>query len=95
MKLTKKQERILMVKAMEYIARQINAEDIFLPWLSVGVADGDIEYGDLSPDPGEAEYYAEEDTFKELMDCFMRRMVLAYKDGGLYCGGVAGGEKED
>lgn len=96
MKLTKKQERVKMVKAMEYIARQINDEDVFMGWLMAGVADGDIEYGDLSDDPGEAEYYAEDsDTFRDLIDCFMRRMVRAYNSGGLYCGGVTGGEKAE
>jgi hypothetical protein len=42
-------ERMKMVKAMEFIAHQINDEEIFLDWwLPGGVADGDIEYGDLS-----------------------------------------------
>ena len=40
-------ERVKMVKAMEYIARQLNDESIFMGWLSIGVADGDIPYGDL------------------------------------------------
>lgn len=83
-----------MVKAMEYIARQINDEEVFMPWLMAGVADGDIEYGDLSDDPDAVEYYIDENDFRELMDCFMRRMVQAYNSGGLYCGGVAGGKKE-
>lgn len=42
-----KQERVKMVKAMEYIARQINDEDVFEGWLVSGVEDGDIDYGDL------------------------------------------------
>ena len=41
-------DRVKMVKAMEYIARQVNDERVFDYWLSLGVADGDIEYGDLS-----------------------------------------------
>lgn len=87
-----KVERLLMVKAMEYICRQINDEDIFMGWLMNGVADGDIELGDFSIDnwdEDEASYYAEdEETFAELMGCFLRRMTAAAKSGGLYCGGV-------
>ena len=44
MKANIKQERTRMVKAMEYICRQINDEDVFNGWLMGGVADGDIEY---------------------------------------------------
>ena len=43
-----KAERIKMVKAMEYIARNLNNEHIFYRWLMTGVADGDIAYGDLA-----------------------------------------------
>ena len=38
------EERIKMIKAMEYIARQINDEDVLGRWLVCGVADGDIDY---------------------------------------------------
>lgn len=88
-------ERKKMVVAMEYIVRQINDEEIMMGWLMCGVADGDIRYGDLTTDSEELDYYVEDETFSELMDCFMRRMVRAYKDGGLYCGDVLGGEKKD
>lgn len=89
----KKAERIKMVKAMEYIARQINDEEIFEGWLINGVADGDIEYGDLSGEDEEFdEYYIEDDTFKDLMGCFLRRMASARKNGGLYCDGVVSNE---
>ena len=89
----KKAERIKMVKAMEYIARQINDEEIFDGWLMNGVADGDIEYGDLSGKDEEFdEYYIEDDTFKDLMGCFLRRMESARKSGGLYCDGVVSNE---
>lgn len=40
-------ERIKMVKAMEFIARQVNDENVFERWLIGGVSDGDIEYGEL------------------------------------------------
>lgn len=88
-------ERVKMVKAMEFICRQINDEEVFEGWLMNGVADGDIPYGDLTYDPtnedDEAIYYTEDDTFKDLMACFLRRMVGASKSGGLYCDKVVGG----
>ncbi len=83
-------ERIKMVKAMEYIARQINDENVFEGWLVSGIADGDIEYGDLSTkQPCEAEWYAEaDDRFADLMDTFLWSMVRARKSGGLYHDGI-------
>ena len=84
-----KNERIKMVKAMEYIARQINDEDVFAGWLISGVAAGDIEYADLSEeDDGTASYYTDDERFAELMQTFLLCMKEAYKDGGLYCDGV-------
>ena len=35
-------ERAKVVRAMDLLCRCINNEDVFMPWLSVGVADGDI-----------------------------------------------------
>ena len=85
-----KQERIKMVKAMEYITRQINDEDIFEAWSIDGVADGDIDYGDLTEeDDGGIEYYTEDEHFADLMDSFLWCMRKAYKSGGLYCDNVA------
>lgn len=81
-------KRVKMVKAMEYIARQVNDEDVFESWLMNGVADGDIEYGDLSVshnDVENLEYYIEDNSFADLMGCFNRLMARAYKSGGLYC----------
>lgn len=79
--------RIKMVKAMEYIARQINDEDVFMLWRMVGVADGDIEYGDLEANKADADmdYYIEDDNFAELMATFLRAMKRAEKSGWLYC----------
>lgn len=83
------QERIKMIKAMEYIARQLNDEEILEGWLVAGVADGDIDYGDLSAkDDGTLEYYAKEANFADLMDTFLWAMHKAYKSGGLYCDNV-------
>lgn len=93
----KKVDRIKMVKAMEFIARQINDEDIFFNyWLVTGVADGDIEYGDLtatSDDFDNLDYYIEDDNFADLMRLFLKIMTKARKSGGLYCDGVV--SKED
>lgn len=85
------EERIKMVKAMEYIARQVNDEEVFEIWLISGVADGDIEYGDLSVKAGDEEEfgtYIEDENFADLMQTFLRVMREAYKSGGLYCDGV-------
>lgn len=81
------EERKMMVLAMEYIVRQVNNEDVLMPWLMGGVADGDIEYGCFDPDAVD-EYYTEEETFADLMYCFLRRMAQAKESGGLYCGKV-------
>ena len=49
-------ERIEKVRAMETLARSINDERVFLTWLSLGVADGDIT--ENTPDE-ELEFYNE------------------------------------
>ena len=87
-------ERKKMVLAMEYIARQVNDENKFMRWLYGGVADGDIEYGDFDIDNVD-ESYIEEETFSDLMTCFLRTMVGAWNSGGLWCGRVVSKEKED
>lgn len=90
------QERIKMVKAMEYITRQINDEDVLEGWLVSGVADGDIDYGDLTAeDDGSMEYYTEDAPFADLMDTFLWCMKKAYKSGGLYCDNVVSKAEAD
>ncbi len=84
-------ERIKMIKAMEFITRQMNDEERFECWLYNGVADGDIEYGDLDvkgTDAEELEYYLDDTTFADLMDTFLYCMKEARKSGGLYCDNV-------
>lgn len=84
-------DRIQMIKAMELIARSINDEDIFEVWLDEGVADGDIEPGDLSADLSEIDllqYYLTDDNYAELMELFLRLMKHALRSGGLYSDGV-------
>jgi len=87
-----KLERIMMVKAMEYIARQVNDEEVFFYWLENGVADGDIPYGSLEVRLDDEEmlecYYEDDKDFAVLMDDFLRLMRAAQKSGGLYCGDV-------
>lgn len=83
--------RVKMIKAMEFIARNLNDEDIFYDWLAVGVADGDIAYGDLdikTDDLENLEYYTETEEFSRLMALFLRLMARANKSGGLYCDGI-------
>ena len=86
-----REERIKLVKAMEYIARQINDEEVFDGWLMHGVPDGDIEYGDLDvtkEDFERFEFYIENDVFADLMHTFLKVMKSASRYGGLCCDGV-------
>lgn len=76
--------RAKVVRAMDLLCRCINDEEVFMPWLMVGVADGDITKETTDED---LEYYCEDDTFAELMYYFLRRMKAAAKDG-LYVDGV-------
>jgi len=89
-------ERIKMVKAMEFIVRRMNNEELFDPWLTLGVADGDISEGDLaiqSDDLEDLEYYIDDETFAELMGLFLSMMSDAYEDGGLYCDNVVSNDE--
>ena len=81
-------ERIKMIKAMEFIVRHVNNECQSSGWFAVGVADGDIAYGDLMPKPEDAVNlyaYLEDDDFGDLMGEFLYIMGRAYQSGGLYC----------
>lgn len=81
-----KPERMQMVRCMEYICRNLNNENILISWLSLGVADGDIPYGDTGGYYSEdLDYYTDDETFGELMELFLRLMARANKSGGLYC----------
>ena len=86
-------ERMKAVKAMEFMARQVNDGEAFNIWLMGGVADEDIEYGDLTvgedleSDPA-YDYASDPDTFSYLMGCFLRTMSAAHKSGGLWCGKI-------
>ena len=84
-------ERIKMVKAMEFITRQINDEGVFEGWLIGGVADGDIKYGDLEvrdKDREDLAVYVEDESVADLMHTFLYLMKNASRSGGLCCDGV-------
>ena len=83
-------ERAQVVRAMETMCRCINDEEVFEPWLMVGVADGDIDEYTTDED---LEFYCEDDVFSELMYYFLRLMKAAEK-GGLYCDGVVSKDGE-
>jgi len=84
--------RMKMVKAMEFLVRHCNNEELILEWLEAGVADGDIPIGQLelmASDESLLYTYVDEDKdFAELMRLFVETMHEALKDGGLYCDGV-------
>lgn len=84
----KLEKRAKVVRAMDLLCRCINDEDVFMPWLMVGVADGDITSETTDED---LEYYCEDDNFAELMEYFLRRMSAAKKSGGLYCDKIVSG----
>jgi hypothetical protein len=69
------------VLSMEMMVRSINDEYIIDRWLSLGVADGDIQSFDVEQVD---DCYTEDKTFKELMTLFLDLMIMAKKDGGLY-----------
>lgn len=87
-------ERQKAIVCMEFLARQINDEDVFDSWLMNGVADADIKYGDLDFTKDVVKDYTDDFTFQHVMSCFLRRMVGAWKSGGLYCGGIVSDSKE-
>ena len=85
-------ERIKLLKAMEFIVRNANDGGVIYNWLSSGIADGDIGYGDLSAgaeDAEDLEHYLDDADFADIMDTFLSCMSQARKSGGLYCDGVA------
>lgn len=84
-------ERIKMLKAMEYIARHINDEEVFNDWLICGIPDGEIAAEDLSvktTDAEELKYILNDNAFRYIMTAFQRVMRAAYKSGGLAVDGV-------
>lgn len=87
-------ERIRMIQSMEFIMRNLNAYDDIGGWLSIGVADGDIDYMDFSLNETvrvNLESYIQDDNFSDLMDTFcsiMRKTTNDGISGALYCDGI-------
>lgn len=90
----KRMERGETVIAMDRLARCVNNENFLDSWLMCGVADGDID-DSTKPEDETLDYYCEDDCFSELLTLFNRIMVRAWKDGGLYSGGIAGMDKRE
>lgn len=87
-----KKERLALVKSMEFIMRNLNDESLFMSWLVVGVADGDIEYGNMDisdSEIDELDYYLEDENFQCLIETFLR-IISRAKKSGIYCDGVLG-----
>lgn len=68
-----------MILAMEFIARHINDEDIFLEWIAYGVADEDIPYGSFETADVDS-YYLRLDVFEEIKDTFISIMARIEKE---------------
>lgn len=79
-------ERITALRAMEFLVRSVNDEELLIPWLIEGVADGDID--EDTPDEELEDYVEDNENFSELMHLFLRIMNTARKNGGLYIDGV-------
>ena len=91
MKIERRKKAVL---AMEFLARAINDEEVFEGWLMGGVADEDIPNGCWDVELVD-DMYVEDNIFRDLMRCFMRRMCGAYKSGGITVDGVNSGDKDD
>ena len=84
-------ERIKMIKAMEFICRNLNDPCDVEKWVAYGVSGGDIEYGDLRVRDMDADilkYYLTDENFSRLMGTFLYIMHHTCEDVGLYCDNV-------
>lgn len=79
------------VVCMEFLVRSVNNEDLLDAWLMNGVADGDIPRHSLDTENVD-EYFIRDENFSELMALFLRIMLRAKKDGGLYIDGIVSAE---
>lgn len=84
--MTKEKEIATALRAMDFLARSCNDEDLIMGWFMAGVADGDCE--SLS-DEELVEAYGDPDTLKGVIGCFLRRMKRA-QESGLYIAGIVG-----
>ena len=93
-------KRMAMVRAMDFLVRSANNEELYYNWAVLGVADGDVTYDNDGPvavptdEDDLAIYYEDDDDFAELMDWFLEIMGNVRRDGGLYVDGVVSREKK-
>lgn len=74
-------KRCELLKAMDTLARSCNNESFIDHWLTLGIADGDADNGNIDG-------YTDDETFAELMSVFLDCMAWAKEDGGLYVDNV-------
>ena len=77
----RKLQKAEIVLRMERRMRNINHEGVFMTWLSLGVADGDINE-DTTPEEVIEMGYTDADTFYDLVDVYTKLVDRAAKNGG-------------
>ena len=93
MHMTVKSKRMDMVRAMEYIARQVSNDEVLDLWVNLGVVGNDIPYSVLTDGSEEwLEKYITDEGLSNLMRVFLRVMAMAYAEDGLWCAGVSSKE---
>jgi len=89
-----KLQREKMLRAMDTIARALNDESVFMTWLTLGIADGDVEDGEELD-----EYYFSDEVFSDVMDTFALLMKQATKGdklkGVFYVDGIVSRPSEE
>lgn len=84
-----KKERIQAIRAMDFLARSINNENILEAWLANGIPDGEIT--DDTKDE-ELEWLIDDESLDEITEKFCACMARAKFNGGLFIDGVTVGE---
>lgn len=73
----KKQIRVELLRAMNTVCESLNNGEIYVSWLTCGIADGDCA---SMNDDELFDYYGDDDTFADIMACFCRIMGYALND---------------
>ena len=84
-------ERIKMIKCMDFICRNLSSEEYINLWSEDGVANGEVEYGDLRVkeyDEEDLSFYLDDVHFADTMEAFLRIVKKVKSSGGLCCDGV-------
>lgn len=76
-----KKLKAALVLRMERTMRKINNESIFTTWLSLGVADGDIDDDTTVHDVINLGY-TDNDTFYDILDIYTKLVDRAIVSGG-------------